>query len=196
MSIRLRAIIFPLILTASPAIAESATSRSAIDQMIGEGETYACYSRVYDKDHLAGHPKQNVRAMKLLARLDVDGDQRTLVMTLGTGFRAFKREFVSYGSCREDAANGGALSCFIDCDGGHLAIRPGKGGAVLVEIPESVKISSGDNEFGALEDAPKGARFGADDKLFRLDIAPTTDCLPLANDEDKAAISKAKPRTK
>ena len=55
--------------------------------------------------------------------------------------------------------------------------------AILVEIPDSVRLfdPSASDEFA---DLPKGARFGADDRLFRLDRADLRDCLPVIYDEE------------
>ena len=40
--------------------------------------------------------------------------------------------------------------------------------------------------------APKGADFGSDDKLFKLDRAALNECTSLMTDDEKAEIAKLK----
>jgi hypothetical protein len=61
--------------------------------------------------------------------------------------------------------------------------------SILVDIPESVRMfdPAASDETA---DLPQGARFGADDKLFRLDRTALTDCLPVIfDDEIRAKVS-------
>jgi len=58
---------------------------------------------------------------------------------------------------------------------------------VLVSIPEGARIWRA----GSDDDSDHRKRFGADDKLFRLDRTALTQCLSLADDDkEKAAMRR------
>ena len=61
--------------------------------------------------------------------------------------------------------------------------------SIMVAIPDGVRIwDPSAPEDAEPADPPKGAEFGKDDKLFRLDRADLKACSALMSDDAKAAI--------
>ena len=147
----------------------------------GTGAAHACFVRRYTKAHLASHPDQNVTTMHAYVSKQ-EGADPYYSINLQVNFRQIKKPFQVSGSCSENAETG-ALGCGVECDGGSLSVRVKNEQSILVDIPDSVRLfdpSAGD-EFA---DLPQGARFGSDDKLFRLDRTELSDCLPVIYDEE------------
>jgi hypothetical protein len=170
----------------------SASDASIFGREPGKEKAYACYTRVYDKAHLAGHPKQNTRDMTLFVKSYVDSDPdvgRQYELTLGVHFRQVKALSVLGGGCSPSGDGKGTLNCAIDCDGGAIDVSVKNATSIHVSIPEGAR--TWDPESGA--EPPAKARFGADDKLFRLDKATLATCLPIiSDDETRAEIAAIK----
>jgi hypothetical protein len=163
----------------------------------GKGKTFACFTRAYDEAHLSAHSLQNVRAMKLLVKIDSEaGDSYDLV--IGVNFRSRKSMFETEGDCASPHAEGesaapapagpAGVHCAIACDGGAIDVALKDNGSVLLTIPNGARvwkpgsIDPDENVHGA---------FGEDDKLFRLDRASLSQCEPLGADKsEKAALAK------
>jgi hypothetical protein len=157
---------------------------------------HACFTRVYDPGHLAQHPKQNVRTMLLLVTGNAEsGADPSYQLGLGVTFRKSGTHFESAGECGAIHGDGGApgsgnvAHCGVDCDGGSINVAIKDEKSVLVSIPAGARLwragSNGDDSGNARR------RFGADDKVFRLDKAALTQCLSLATDkEDKAMLRR------
>lgn len=159
---------------------------------IGKNRVHACYRRVYDAPHLAGHPQQNVRTMTLLVTGSAeDPANPTYALGLGVTFRKSGTHFETYGSCGtigDGTPKGGkanAVNCGVDCDGGSIDVALKNEKSVLVSIPEGARIWKAGSTSDETQDESR--RFGADDKLFRLDRTTLGDCLSLVGDEDKKA---------
>jgi hypothetical protein len=150
----------------------------------GTGPAYACFVRRYTKAHLASHPDQNVTTMLAYVSKQ-EGADPYYGVNLQVNFRQLSKPFQVSGSCSENAETG-ALGCGVECDGGSLSVRVKNEQSILVDIPDSVRLfdPSASDEFA---DLPKGARFGADDKLFRLDRTALSDCIPVIYDEETKA---------
>ncbi|WP_275789978.1 hypothetical protein [Pararhizobium gei] len=157
----------------------------------GQGKAYACYSRSYTREHLAAHPDQNVRDMTVFVNSydDQEGLGRQYSLTMSVNFRQLKQPFNAYGGCRPGEGGKQALNCGIDCDGGSIGLRVKDHTSILLDIPYGARVSDDAAEEEEPGDLPKGAKFGADDKLFRLDRAAMSACLALADDETKAALA-------
>jgi hypothetical protein len=184
---------FPLalaILAASGGVAAAASAGDAtvFGTVPANGKLYACYTRSYDKAHLASHPKQNARDMALFVNaVDEDGQQYGLA--IGVHFRKSPRLFEVYGGCSQSDDGKGTLHCGVECDGGQIDVSVKDETSVLVSIPDGAR--TWDPESG--DDAPDNLHFGADDKLFRLDRADLKDCLGIIADEEvKAEIAAMK----
>jgi opacity protein-like surface antigen len=150
----------------------------------GAGPAYACFVRHYSKAHLASHPDQNVTSMLAFVSRQ-DGVESYYGVNLQVKFRQLPKPFQVSGSCSQDETTG-QLGCGVECDGGSLGVRVKNEQSILVDIPESVRIfdPSAADEFA---DLPKGARFGSDDKLFRLDRTALSDCAPVIYDDEVKA---------
>lgn len=144
----------------------------------------ACFARHYTKAHLASHPKQNVTDMLLYVSKQ-EGTDPYYGLQMQVNFRQLKKPFQVAGGCSQGTDGKHVLGCGIDCDGGHLDVRLKNETSLLIEIPESVRIyDPSADESASDDDLPKGARFGEDDKLFRLDRTALKDCAALIYDED------------
>lgn len=164
--------------------------------VLAADRAHACFARVYDAAHLARHPQQNVRVMRLLVSGRLDSGHASMALDFDTKFRAKGIDLQTSGSCGSvrdlaRAGEGGSVAhCGVDCDGGSIDIALKEENSVLVTIPNGEALSYDDAGV-----TPKASllrrRFAADDKVFRLDRAPLTDCLPLAaDDDDKRAMRK------
>ena len=191
----MRLALFLLALTfsaAAHAADDTVVQQQVFGHALGKEAGYACFTRGYDKAHLASHPKQNVTSIMLLVKGSTDPEVR---YNAGVDFRFRKsgKHFQATGDCpsvtlNEPASAPNALHCAIDCDGGSINVDLKDSDTVLVKLPDGIAVSgTGSN------DGPSGDRFGSDDKVFKLTRAPVPTCLPLAiEDEDKAAMKKLK----
>lgn len=154
----------------------------------GKGKTFACFTRIYDAAHLAAHPQQNVRSMMVLITVD-STDVYNYSLAVGSLFRSRKGLLESSGDCafahdESDASSPRTARCSIACDGGSFEIALKDNGSVLLTVPEGARLwrpgseDPGDNVHGA---------FGPDDKLFRLDRAPLSQCVALGADAAEKA---------
>ena len=149
----------------------------------GSSAAHACFIRKYTKAHLASHPDQNVTTMLAYVSKQ-EGPDAYYGVNLQVNFRQMNKPFQVAGSCNQNEK--GALACGIDCDGGILSVRVKNEESILVDIPQSVRLfdpSASDES----ADLPKGARFGSDDKLFRLDRTDLSDCAAVIFDEETKA---------
>jgi hypothetical protein len=137
--------------------------------------------RHYTKAHLKSHPDQNVTDMIAYVGKQTGPDPYYMI-NLQVNFRQLLKPFQVSGSCSQSTDGKQTLGCGVECDGGSLSVRVKNKSAILVEIPDSVRLF--DPSATEEGDLPKGARFGSDDKLFRLDRADLKDCLPIIYDEE------------
>jgi hypothetical protein len=157
----------------------------------GTGPAYACFVRHYTKAHLASHPDQNVTDMLLYVSKQ-EGADPYYGLNMQVNFRQLNKPFHVSGSCGMSTEGKSALACGVECDGGQLSVRVKSDISLLVEIPESVRLyDPSDTEAEPGAELPEKARFGTDDKLFRLDRTVLKDCLPVIYDEEtKAKVSQ------
>jgi hypothetical protein len=156
-------------------------------------QIHACFSRIYDAAHLAQHPRQNVRTMLLLVRANSESNEPKYELRLGVTFRQSGAHFDSAGDCgsihdtSDAGGSAGVVHCGVDCDGGSIDVAIKDAKSVLVSIPRGARIWRA----GSDDDRDQVKRFGADDKVFRLDKAALTECLRLADDsKEKAAMRR------
>jgi hypothetical protein len=153
----------------------------------GTGDAHACFVRHYAKAHLKSHPDQNVTDMIAYVGKQAGPDPYYMI-NLQVNFRQLLKPFQVSGSCSQSTDGKQTLGCGVECDGGSLSVRVKNESAILVEIPDSVRLfDPSATEEG--DDLPKGARFGSDDKLFRLDRTELKDCAAVIyDDEIKARV--------
>jgi hypothetical protein len=173
---------------------DEAFQKKLFGRVVGDKQTiHACFNRVYDPAHLAQHPRQNVRTMQLLVKVSQHPDGTNYGVRIGVTFRKSGAHFESAGDCSSIHDNtgdkAGVAHCGVDCDGGSIDVALKDAKSVLVSIPNGARIwrpgSDGDEPGNARK------RFGADDKMFRVDKVALTQCLALADDkEEKAAMRR------
>jgi hypothetical protein len=158
-------------------------------------KAHACFSRVYDAGHLAQHPRQNVRTMLLLVTGDSGSDTGPdYGLGIGVTFRKSGTHFESAGNCgaihdtTDVGGSAGVAHCGVDCDGGSIDVAIKDEKSVLVSIPAGARIWRAGSDGDPSQDARK--KFGADDKVFRLDKVALTQCLGLANDKEEKAMMR------
>ena len=170
---------------ASPRPEDAAFQQRLFGRVLAKSPLHACFGRAYDAGHLAGHPGQKVRTMRLLVTGRDGGVDSgpTYDLAVGVTFRRNGTHFAASGFCgsihdQMSPGEGGAVAhCGIACDGGTINVSLKDKGSVLVAIPNGASTSSPQGE-------ADGPRFGIDDKLFRLDKASLKECLSLAPDSD------------
>lgn len=188
-------VVFVFAATTFAARAQDAKEDEAFQQRLfgrttGGKQIHACFSRVYDAAHLAQHRRQNVRTMQLLAVANGEDDKPKYELRLGVTFRKSGSHYETSGDCgsihdtSDVGGTAGVAHCGVDCDGGRLDVAMKDAKSVLVTIPSGVRIwrSGSDN------DSDQSRRFGADDKVFRLDKTALTDCLRYAVDAEEKAL--------
>jgi hypothetical protein len=149
----------------------------------GMSAAHACFIRHYTKAHLAGHPRQNVTDMVVYVGKNDDTDQYYSV-NMQVNFRQLSKPYQVSGSCEASADGKHTLGCGVECDGGHLDVRVKNEMSLLVEIPDFARIFDPvDLETDERADVPDKAKFGADDKIFRIDRTDLKDCGPVIYDE-------------
>jgi len=157
--------------------------------------TFACFTRVYDAGHLAGHPQQKVAAMKLLVTAEHPPDDKAATnyaFRLGFKYRHRAARFDTAGSCNhftpEDAGDEIRLGCGVDCDGGGLNVavsEDAKSATVRLRRIRVWQNSKPDDEADQLE-------AGADDGIFRLERADNRECAALVTDRKELAALRRK----
>jgi hypothetical protein len=158
-------------------------------------KAFACFVRRFDGEHLAQHPGQKVRAMKLLMSAQIPSDEKTTnhSFRLGVKFRHRSGDFDSSGECShvviEEAGNEIRFGCGVDCDGGGIGVALSKDDKSAVVRLERVRIwqnSKPDEEAGDALVA------GADDAMFRLDRVEARECASLVTDRKELAALRRK----
>ncbi len=137
----------------------------------------SCFARRYDKAHLQGHPRQNVTEMRVLAYRP-DWPHAASIVNLEFRFRGVSEAFQLSGECRAVFGKATALDCAVECDGGLFSVRRDASGALMVDIPAGLALCDGD------EALPAGARFGSDDRRFRLAAETLAACRDLIWDDE------------
>ena len=156
--------------------------RSAVAKILPpEPGRMACYRRMYDERHMAGHPRQTVAEMTFLLRVagvNANGDPAmsspvrvNYLFALELRRRGDTRSMATSGDCAGDRA----AECVVACDGGGVEIEP-RGPGLIVRLRGEGIALGGDC-------ATTRGRFvapGADDRVFELQPAPMAACRPVA----------------
>ncbi|QWG15683.1 hypothetical protein KMZ29_06555 [Bradyrhizobium sediminis] len=158
-------------------------------------KAYACFVRRYDPEHLARHPLQKVRAMKLLITAEIPPDENTTNYSfrLGVKYRHRAGDFDSSGSCghviSEDAGHEIRFGCGVDCDGGGIVVAMSKDDKSAIIRLERVRIWQNNKPDEEAEDSLVA---GADDRIFRLDRVEARECASLVTDRKELAAIRHK----
>ena len=128
----------------------------------------ACYERVYDSRHLASHPSQHVRAMRIRFYRHPEAQTVSAVMNLQfrEGSRRYREPTATYVANFICMREGAAVSCGIECDGGSISLR------FRGRAPGEMTINAGDGFMmtGSCPDESHHERFNPrpDDRVFLL----------------------------
>jgi hypothetical protein len=160
---------------------------------VDQDKSYACFVRVYDSAHLARHPLQKVKSMKLLVTGEKSSDLPVLGYSfrLGLNFRSRKGNFDSSGSCgsagiTESPAHKTLLGCGVDCDGGGISVEMTPDHKATLVRLERIRIWQNNKP----DDEGLDLSGGADDKIFRLDRANLDLCRSLITDRKELAAMR------
>ncbi|MGJ4994066.1 hypothetical protein ACQR0Z_06640 [Bradyrhizobium sp. HKCCYLS3077] len=159
-------------------------------------KAYACFTRRYDADHLARHPKQKVSAMQLLMTAEIPPGEREMTYSfrLGVSYRDRPGDFDSSGSCEHARVNdaGGEIryNCPVDCEGGGIEIAMAKDDKAAIVRLTRITVWQRDNKPDA--EAGDALVAGADDKIFRVDRSDVADCAGLVTDRKELAAIRHK----
>lgn len=145
------------VILASPALAES--PRAAL--FPGDG---GCYRSDYDAAHLAAHPDQLVKTIRLSADRPYS-DERTLLLAIEILPRGGEA-VLAHGYCEN---TGGSLSCGLEGDAGWLTLEPTAKGlrATVGRDGIGFETDTGFVTFGGGE---------SDDEVFAIPRAPEEAC--------------------
>jgi hypothetical protein len=139
----------------------------------------ACFTRSYDDAHLARHPGQGVRALRLWFHDAMRGDPETRTVIV-------EAVLADQGQARADGVGGQTLrqtsfctpenggTCLVECDGGWFTTAPRPDGGLEI-VTERYLIGEGEG-CGGTTDLSEGGR-----TAYRLDAAPPAACADLAH---------------
>lgn len=128
----------------------------------------ACYERVYDSRHLASHPSQHVRAMRIRFYRHPEAQTVSAVMNLQfrDGSRRYREPAATYVANFICTREGNRVSCGVECDGGSIALR------FRNRTPGELTLDAGDGFVmtGSCPDESRDERFNPrpDDRVFLL----------------------------
>jgi hypothetical protein len=131
----------------------------------------SCWSRNYDRAHMAAHSDQTVTDMRLGIRYQTPlaGDTNSpYAFALAVNARTVKG--VTRGECTNE---GGKIACRVECDGGGVVVSAAKNGNVLLDLTRSGFIQLSE---ACSESDTTLLEAGKDDKSFLLNTAQPSAC--------------------
>ncbi|MHA6298810.1 hypothetical protein [Devosia sp. CAU 1758] len=137
----------------------------------------ACWQRVYDGEHLAAHPDQQVTAMTLSMSFEKydAADSGMHYFAVDVALRDGRRGTTAGGCWVYD----GAARCGVDCDGGGMELALDGTGNLLADL-DAYGYMRVESECGGGEEAETFELLpGIDDKLFLLHRAEAKVCKSL-----------------
>src|SRR5262245_5920058 len=158
-------------------------------------KSYACFVRHYDAAHLARHPLQKVRTMKLLATAEMlpEAESFNTSFRLGVRFRHRPGDFDSSGDCAyarlsENSDSPPVLGCSVDCDGGGITAEIAPDNKSILVRLDTIRIWRNNKP----DDDGFPLSGGADDRVFRLHRVRLDDCRALVTDRQELAAIRHK----
>jgi hypothetical protein len=156
-------------------------------------KAFACFVRRYDASHIAQHPKQKVRAMKLLVTAENRADESTsYAYKVGFQFRNRPENFDGGSSCGhmidEDGNKDIRFTCDISCGGGGLDIAMSKDNKSAIVHLDVIGIWDRKHPDREAETFAGGG----DDKVFRVDRVDNSECAELFTDHQELASLQSK----
>lgn len=207
MTIRSLALLNALSLTWLVLAAGAATAATPLDDLIAPADgTSACFTRVYDADHLRRHPVQKVRAMTVWLRyqkLSPSEPSAGLQLGIGVSVRGDPLQLFAEGGCnwdkkgnrdtsgrrmipalRKDEAAACLMSAQPDVfeassaeEGGFLMLDRGRDrDTLMVYLDGSLTMVKRARRANHID-----VKFGADDRVFLLRRTAMKDCAAVEN---------------
>jgi hypothetical protein len=119
-------------------------------------DALGCFTRTYDRAHLAQHPDQVVSAVKLRIYRPPPGNADKYWFLVQFALRGKEETLRTNGICNEKASG---LRCLVECDGGGVDVVP--------------RARDGP---ACNEDSARELTGGKDDRVFRLDRVNDAAC--------------------
>jgi hypothetical protein len=132
-------------------------------------EALGCFTRSYDRAHLARHPDQLVTAVKLRVYRPPPGITSKYWFLAQFRLRGGDETLRTSGICNETATG---LHCFVECDGGGVDIVP-RARDAMMHLDRVNVATCGQEYVNADGQVLTG---GKDDREFRLDRVDDAPC--------------------
>jgi hypothetical protein len=150
-----------------------------------------CFARSYDDAHMRAHPKQKVRRMSLLVKVEhiKEDNLYRYNFTMRVAMTGGGKMLQTSGECgwayADKPTEGAIIRCSVECDGGGVDIEQRRGtDHLLVHLTDTdekgrpgqpgrirMAVCGDDDEENSVDLVS-----GADDKTFRLSKAPARTC--------------------
>ena len=125
-------------------------------------DALGCFTRTYDRAHLARHPEQVVTAVKLRIYRPPPGDLSKYWFLAQFRLRGQDEILRTSGICNEKASG---LHCFVECDGGGVDVVPHARDAMM--YLDRIRVAACGEDY--VDGAGQELTGGKDDRVFRLD---------------------------
>jgi hypothetical protein len=132
-------------------------------------DALGCFTRTYDRVHLAQHPDQVVTAVKLRIYRPPPGDASKYWFLAQFRLRGKDETLRTSGICNEKASG---LHCFVECDGGGVDVVP-RGREAMMSL-DRIRVAACGEEY--VDGAGQELTGGKDDRLFRLNRVADAAC--------------------
>jgi hypothetical protein len=133
-----------------------------------EPDALGCFTRTYDRAHLARHPDQLITAVKLHIYKAPPRYPGQVWFNAQSRLRGKNKPLRTSGACNEKASG---LRCFVECDGGGVDVVPRARDAMM--HLDRIRVATCDED---LIDGGEELTGGKDDRVFRLDRVDAAAC--------------------
>jgi hypothetical protein len=131
-------------------------------------DALGCFTRTYDRAHLARHPDQLVTAVKL----DIYRAPPARHVWFDAQFKLRGKDKPLRTSGRCDAEASDRLYCSVDCDGGGVDVVPRAHAAMM--YLDRIRMAACGEDY--VDSAGQELTGGKDDRVFRLDRVDAAAC--------------------
>jgi hypothetical protein len=128
-----------------------------------------CFTRTYDRAHLAKHPDQTVTAVKL--KLIATNNRYDFILAFKV--RGSNKTLRTEGFCMPDERGRAGLNCRVECDGGGIFVSH-RANDLMMHLDHIRVVGSCDE---SVIDSGQDLSGGKDDREFRLDRVSDAMCV-------------------
>ena len=137
-----------------------------------EFDALGCFTRTYDRAHLARHPDQVITAVKLHIYRPPPGSSGKYWFLAQFRLRGKDETLRTGGTCGEKVGEkASGLWCVVECDGGGVDVVP-RARAAMMSLDRIRVAACGENYFSGAQELTRGK----DDRVFRLDRVDDAAC--------------------